>query len=465
MSDPAGSGLSASLAQQFARARFSDLSPFTVRASKRAILDGLGVMLAASGESADVLPFVQFATLCGGPPQASLLGRRERVSAPVAALANGALAHALDFEDAFDLTPLHPNASLLPAALAVSELKAPVSGKEYLAAVATGCDFVCRLGLSLRSPMESGGWYPPPILGAFGATVAAAMLLRLDARQICDALSLLLCQNSCPGEIKYSPDTVIRAIREAFPAQAAVTSALLAAQGVRGYDAPLEGRSGFFALYAGGDYDPGALLKDLGRRHWIDELSFKPWPCCRGTHAYIEAAQSLRRAGGFAAADVEKLQLSGGDTQRMLCEPRLQKLAPRTPIDAKFSLPFVVAAALLNEEITLGSFATARLTDPALLRLASKAEFQAVPRWKSHAAGGALEVTLRDGRRLHQEIAQAMGDPTRPLSDETLRAKFLDCAARASVPLARSDAERLADRIFALELEQDAGGVLSARPQ
>jgi 2-methylcitrate dehydratase PrpD len=465
MSELAGSGLSATLGQHFARARFSDLSPSTVWATKRAILDGLGVMLAASGESEDVRPFVLHATRCGGPPQASLLGRGERVSAPGAALANGALAHALDFEDAFDRTPLHPNASLLPATIAISELQPPVPGTDYLTAVATGCDFVCRLGLSLRRPLESGGWYPPPILGAFGATVAAAMLIRLEARQICDALSLLLCQNSCPGEIKYSPDTVIRAIREAFPAHAAVTSALLAAQGVRGFDAPLEGRSGFFALFAGGDYDPRALLEELGQRQWIEELSFKQWPCCRGTHAYIEAAQSLRRDFGFAAGDVQKLQLFGGDTQHMLCEPRLQKLSPRTQIDAKFSLPFVVAAALLHDEITLGSFAAKNLEDPALLAVASKTEFQAAPHWRNNPAGGAMTVTLRDGRCLQQEVPHALGDPGRPLSDDQLRAKFLDCAARAAVPLPRAGAERLADRIYSLERETDAGLVLSARPQ
>jgi 2-methylcitrate dehydratase PrpD len=463
MSERAGAGLSATLAQHFAQVRFSDLSQSTIWAAKRAILDGIGVMLAASGESADVQPFVHLAMLCGGLPQASLLGRAERVSAPAAALANGALAHALDFEDAFDRTPLHPNASLLPATLAISELQAPVSGADYLAAVATGCDFVCRLGLSLRRPMESQGWYPPPILGAFGATVAAAMLMRLDARRLNDALSLLLCQNSCPGEIKYSPDTVIRAIREAFPAQAAVTSALLAARGVRGFDAPLEGRSGFYALFAGGEYDPRALLDLLGKRNWIEELSFKQWPCCRGTHAYIEAARVLRRSGGFVAADVERLQMFGGDTQQMLCEPRLQKLAPRTQIDAKFSLPFVVAAALLQDEITLGSFSAEHLANPALLALAAKAEFQAAPQWQDNPAGGALTVTLRDGRRLQHAVAQAAGDPARPLSDATLRAKFLDCAARAAVPLTRPGAERLADRIFSLEFEEDAGLVLSAR--
>jgi 2-methylcitrate dehydratase PrpD len=457
------SALSARLAEHIAQVRYEDLPASTVMASKRAILDGIGVMLAASGSSDDVKPFVHWAQTCGGSAQADILGFGTRVSAPMAALANGAMAHALDFEDAFDAAPLHPNASLLPAALAVAQLKAPVSGREFIRAVAVGCDLVCRIGLSLRRPMEAGGWYPPPIIGAFGATAAAAMLLKLSPRQILDAFSLLLCQNSCAGEIKYSSDTVIRAVREAFPAQAAVNCAALAAHGVRGFDAPFEGRSGFFALFVQDQYDAGDLLDSLGKRYWIDELSLKKWPCCRGTHAFIEAAQVLRQAHRFELDDIETLLLSGGEELRMLCEPVAQKMTPRTLIDAKFSLPFVVAAALLHDEIKLGSFTAASLQDPQLLKLTARAQFDPQPQWQNNAAGGGLTLILRDGRRLYHGVAQALGDASRPLPIEALRTKFIDCAGLAAMPLSRQAATTMADRILALDREADAGALLSGR--
>jgi 2-methylcitrate dehydratase PrpD len=459
----AGHGLtpSAQLAWHIAHSDFDRLPAATVVATKRAILDGLGVMLAASGSS-DVLPFVELARAQGSGP-ASLLGFAERVGLPMAALANGAMAHALDFEDAFDPVPVHPNASSLPAALAIAEARAPIAGREFIAAIATGCDLVCRLALSLRRPMEAGGWYPPPILGGFGATSAVSRLLRLTPAQITDAYSLLLCQNTCPGEIKHSPDSTIRAVREAFPAQAAVLSSLLAQRGVRGFEFPLEGKSGFFSLYAAGKFEPADLLDGLGDRYWIEHLSFKKWPCCRGTHAYIEAAQTLRRTPGFSTRHVARVTIIGSELQRMLCEPTAQKREPRTIIDAKFSLPFTVATALSQPEVTLDSFTPASLRDPQLLEIAGKAVFQpAADDGSHHAASGELSIQMHDGRVLHHVVPSALGDPARPLDDAALRSKFIDCALRAAVPPTRLAAEQLADRIMTLEGESDVGAALHA---
>jgi hypothetical protein len=115
----------------------------------------------------------------------------------------------------------------------------------------------------------------------------------LDWRTTRDAMSLMLCQATMPGEIMHSPQTVIRAVREAFPAQAAVIAAQLAKGGVAGFEAPFEGKAGFFQLYADGLFDRGVLLDGLGRKYFGEELSFKPWPACRGTHAFIELARVL----------------------------------------------------------------------------------------------------------------------------------------------------------------------------
>jgi 2-methylcitrate dehydratase PrpD len=457
------SSLSSIIASHIAHATYENLAASTVIATKRAILDGLGVMLAASGSSADILPFVDLARTWGGSPQASMLGFGERVSLPMAALVNGAMAHALDFEDAFDLAPTHPNASLLPAAFSVAEARGPVSGRDFIIAVAVGCDLVCRLALSLRRPLEYGGWYPPPILGAFGATAAASRLLRLDPVRITDAFSLLLCQNVCPGEIKYSPNSTLRAVREAFPAQAAVLSALLAERGVRGFETPLEGKSGFYALFAGGKYDSADLLGQLGERYWIEQLSFKKWPSCRGTHPYIEAAQILRAQHHFKPEHVAHIKLLGDEVQRMLCEPKGQKRAPQTIIDAKFSLPFTVAAALMHDEITLSSFTPPSLRDLRALELAEKVEFQSAGgELPQRAAAGEMTIFLTDGRALHHSVRHPTGDPSRPLTDADLRAKFIDCAARAARPLTAAAAAQLADKIMSLENESDTGAIIAA---
>src|SRR5271170_1497341 len=132
MSDDNGKGLSAQLARYIALSSYEGLPASTITAAKRAILDGVGVILAASGASEDVVPFVELARAHSGVAQATILGFRDRVSAAMAAFANGAMAHALDFEDAFDRAPSHPNASLLPAAIAIAEAGAPIEGPEFL---------------------------------------------------------------------------------------------------------------------------------------------------------------------------------------------------------------------------------------------------------------------------------------------------------------------------------------------
>lgn len=450
--------LSAAIARHIASATFERLPESTSRAAGTALMDGLGVMLGASG-SAEARPFVELARAEGGG--AAVLGHGFRTSPSAAALANGAMAHVLDFEDAFDAAPCHPNASLLPAALAVAQAYGPVSGEQLLAAIAVGCDLVCRLGLALRRPMEAGGWYPPPILGAFGATAACAKLLDLNERQILDAFSLVLGQNSCPGEIKNSADTVIRAIREAFPAQAAVTSALLARSGVRGFDEPFEGKDGFYALFADGQFDPSNIINGLGDHFWIDRLTYKKWPCCRGTHAFIEAVQLIRGRRVFAWNDIERIELSIGEVQRMLAYPAERKSRPATPIDAKFSAQFTTAVALIDDEVTLDSFSPSMLANPDVLALTSRMGLIERPDWgRDCGATGEVALHFRDGSSECELVEVAIGHPDRPLDEDSLRQKFIDCAGRAARPMNAAAAEALADRIGSLASADDAAAAI-----
>jgi 2-methylcitrate dehydratase PrpD len=453
--------VTAAIARHVALTPFSQLPDATVEATKRSLLDGIGVMLAASGASPEVQPFVDLARTIGVGGHAPILGHGVRVSAPAAAFANGAMAHALDYEDAFDAAPTHPNASLIPAALAIAQDVARVDGATFLAAMAIGCDLTCRLGLSAGDGLEEGGWYPPPILGAFGATAACARLLALTPTQVSDAFSLLLCQATCPGEIKYTAASPIRAVREAFPAQAAVQAVLLAKRGIQGFSQPFEGRSGFFRLFAAGRYDVDALLADLGTRFWGERLSFKPWPCCRGTHAYIQAARELRERHALRWQDIARVTLTIGAVQRMLCEPLAAKQSPTEPIDAKFSLPFTVASALIQPDVTLDSFTPGALRDPDTLALAQAMRCELRSDWgREHAAAGAVRIEMRDGTVFAHEVSQAVGHPDAPLDDVRLRAKFVACAARAQQPCTRFQAEDFAQRIGQLAACTDAGRAL-----
>lgn len=454
-------GLTDHICGTFAVLRPEDVPGTAMIAARHVLLDAVGVMLGASGMAPEVAPFVTVAKANGAGP-ATILGTGVGVTPAMAALANGAMAHALDYEDAFDRKPGHPNASLVPALLALAQAEGSVDGTRFLAALAVGCDLSCRLGLALRQDMEVGGWYPPPILAGFGATLGAAKLLGLDAVRMRDALSLALCQVTMPGVIKHSRDTVIRAVREAFPAQAAVLSAMLAREGVAGFEEPLAGRDAFYALYAAGQFDPAELLDGLGQSFLIEQLTFKPWPSCRGTHPFIEMALDLRARHGLTPADIAAVEVRVDAVQQMLVEPLERKQAPQTLIDAKFSILFATAVALARGRVDLDTLDAAALADAEVLRLAARttATLPDAPTWRK-GAGGELAIRLRDGTLIEARVEEALGCPARPLDETRLVAKFVDCAGRARNPLARPEAERLAEAILSLETCADVGALFA----
>lgn len=434
------------------------LSETARHAARRALLDATGVMAAASGRSPDVAPFIALARATGAGGPCTLLGHADCLAAPMAALANGSMAHALDFEDAFDRAPCHPNSSAIPAALAIVQGFGPVHGRELVTAIAVGCDLVCRIALSLRRRLEDGGWFPPTILGGLGAAAVAARLLRLPPAQVRDTLSLMLCQLTAPGEIGLSARTSIRAVREAFPAQAAVLSALLARDGVTGFDRPFEGAGAFFRLFADGCYEPAAILDGLGRDCLVEQLSFKPWPACRGTHAYIEIALELRRRHALAWTDIRSVTIETGPVQQMLIEPLARRRAPQTTIDARFSIPFMVALALVRGRVALDDLEPATLADRDILALAQRVMPAANPGWGSeHAVRGALSLELGDGRVLAGRIEAPLGSLESPIGDAALIEKFVDCWARAASPLPADRARRLARRILEIDSFEDSG--------
>jgi 2-methylcitrate dehydratase PrpD len=452
--------ISNALASFVVGTRYEDLPEHTRTMAKRCLLDGVGVSLAATGLAPVCRPFVEYAIEQGGRGQSTIFGSGMRVPAAMAAFANGALAHALDFEDAHDGALLHPNAPTIPAALSACEAFGPIAGRELIAALVLGCDVACRLSLALRVPLDEYGWYPPPLIAAFGATAAVGRLLKLNESQLIDAFSLTLCQATCSAELKFSPNSDIRAVRDAFPAQVAITSSLLARKGVRGFDRPFEGRAGFFALYARGAYEPEVLTRSLREVFEIDQIAFKPWPSCRGTHVYIEAAARLMREHRIDPDDIAAVRLVGSRLNLMLAEPAAQKRRPATAIDAKFSIPFTTATALRRGTVTLDDFTEQALCNSAVLDLAGRVQFEAdLTRAPSgpDVLRGTVELEMRSGERLTLQIDEPSGSPKRPASEAALIEKFRDCCRRARSAPNASTVDAWIDRILSLEKSDDAG--------
>ncbi|HLH57550.1 MAG TPA: MmgE/PrpD family protein [Streptosporangiaceae bacterium] len=456
---PAGPppGLTRALARYVSRTRYTDLPGRVVAGVKASLLDAVGVTLAASTLSPECRPFAEMARNTG-LAEATVLGFGHRTSAAAAAFANGAMSHALDFEDAHESAPVHPNAATAAAALAVAEREG-ASGPRLITALAVGCDLASRLGLAVGTRLADAGWYPPPLLSVHGAVAAAASLLSLGEQATADAFALAMCQVACTFEIVNGDRSVLRSVREAFSARAAVDAADLAAGGVAGGPVPFEGPHGFFASYSGGQLDVGPLLDGLGERFETDHISYKMWPSCRGTHPFVEGALRIRSRWGLRAADVRGVRLTGGPIARMLTEPPERKARPRTAIDAKFSLPFTVATALAHGDVTLDSFAGERLDDEAILAMARLVRCEIDQGQPDNTARVVVETT--DGQVHSEFVTGVAGDPGRPLDSGTLEGKFRNCAARATAPLPAGRIDQLVAAIGALERVTDINRELS----
>lgn len=441
----------------------AEVTPEARAVTRRAVIDAIGVMTAASGLGEGCDAFAALARESGEGGPCTVLGFSFRTSPVMAAFANGAMAHSLDFEDTHDATLVHPHAAVVPAALAIAEFSGGVSGRNFLDAVAIGADISCRLALGLTESVEKRGFYFIPMLSAYGAAATAARLLNLSESEIVQSFALASCQVVFSDALVSYPPSHLRAVRDGFSARAGVTAALLARRGVQAFDRPIEGPSGLYANFARGRFDAKRIVRGLGEDYEGAMVSFKPWPSCRGTHASVEAALSLMRDGVVDASLVERIDVTVSPFFSVLCEPPEQKRRPKTAIDAKFSIPFTVAVALARGDVGLRDFSQDRLADPKLHALADKVHHTVEPDWTlAQSTRGALALVLADGRTCSREVTDPLGHPLNPMGERAMMRKFEDCLAAARHPLSPSAARTLAERLEGIEQIADVREVLGA---
>ena len=432
---------------------YERLPPNVVEVSKRVLLDTIGVMVAATTLEKAVLPIIQLVKDGGGREESTIIGFGGKVPCWNAAFANGALSHALDYSTS-DSRGVAPGGVTVPAALAMAERAPLTSGRQLLAAIAVGCEVLMRIsGAILRNPMEFG-WVSPMLLGVFGAAVAAGKIAGLDPRQMMDALGIALHQAGGTWEMAEDPASTFRAVRNCFVNKTGVLAALMAQGGLSAAKDPLEGKHGLYRQYFQGEYDPSVLTKGLGEEFRFETISFKPYPSCRDTHTSIDAALRLARKHDVVPAHVEEIRLTVGPMGEKLCVPREQRCRPGTSIEAKFSLPFTVAAAIARRKVTRVEFSPSGLTNPEILSLARRVSYQ-VGKGSPGVDPGIIDIRLKDGRVLHEEVVHPPGGPQSPLSQEDLLEKFRDCARYSLKPLRTSDVESIIAFVRDLEHQTD----------
>jgi 2-methylcitrate dehydratase PrpD len=416
-----------------------DVLPLDVQESApQRVLDIVGLCLAALPmDTSDAA--IAWVTAQGGHPQATVIGGT-RAPASQAAFVNGVLAHSLDYDDTHLPSVLHPSASVVPAALAAAE-SAGASGPDLLAAVAVGVEVCVRLGMAGydkgagQSTFFERGQHATSICGAVGSAAAAAMLLGLDESGIGHAMGLSVSMGSGVLEANRNGGSVKR-LHCGWAAHAGVMAAELAARGFTAPPTVLEGRFGFFEAWLSGAFDPDEVTRGLGTEWALPGIHYKPYPANHFTHAAVDAALRLRDKG-IRPADVAAVEIAvAPPTVRTIGEPLEAKRRPPSGYTAKFSGPFVFAAALHGGSglgVGLDDFTDALATDTSYLALMDKTTVvgsEQCARLYPHALPAVVTLTTTDGRVLVEEVLDNRGGPARPLTADELTEKFLTNATR-----------------------------------
>jgi 2-methylcitrate dehydratase PrpD len=422
---PSEKGVTRALANALAATRYDDLPPAVIADTQRSVLDWLGSALAGSLEPPARMAQRVSASL-GRSSEATVFSA-SRSSAIGAAFANGVASHILELDDIHKASTVHAACAVIPAALAVAE-REHASGRDFLLAVTLGYDAALRIGEAVN-PSHYRFWHPTGTAATFGAAVAAASLQNLDASQMLDALGSAGTQAA--GLWEFNADGAMS--KHLHPGKAAMNGILaadLARLGFTGATRILEGERGFFRAMSTA-YDESRITDRLGQRWTISENCFKVHACCGHTHTAIDTALSLRpqvNANDVAAIVIDTYQ-SGFD----ICK----EMNPRSPYQAKFSIAYCVAVALLEggaglEQFPAERFSAEGVSDDRIAHLLQRTRVAVADDLsaKYPAAWPArVRIELSDGTVLNGAADYPRGNPENPVTTEELEKKFRSLVA------------------------------------
>jgi 2-methylcitrate dehydratase PrpD len=402
ITDIASQGLTRALAENARTLSYADLPEDVRTLARQCMLDYIACTLAGADEELTHILLAE-ALEQGGAPVATVIGHPERLPVLSAALVNGAASHALDFDDVNLAMTGHPSVVLLSALLPLAEERGS-PGRDVLTAFVAGYELQCRLGLLLApGHYNTLGFHATGTLGSFGAAAACAHLLGLDAERFATALGIAGTQ---AAGLKSMFGTMCKPLHAGKAAYHGLLAARLAKRGFTARPNVVECPQGFARTHSPDFHPADALADPQGGFHILSNL-FKYHAACYMTHAPIEAARKLRQQHALEPERIARIHLSLDETCDRICNIP----APRTGLEAKFSLRLTTAMALAGVDTgALVSYSEATATDPALIALRDKVEFDFAPGRPNTVAE--LVVELTDGSRI-----AALHDSGVPASD------------------------------------------------
>src|ERR1044071_209101 len=427
--------------------RLADVPPAVVEKAKLVFLDTLGIALASSTMDFGLMA-INVARKLGGPKASLLIGTSDRVAAANAVIANGTLAHGLDYDDTLEEAIVHTGCCAGITALAAGE-EVGATVAAVLEAAIVGTEVLCKVGLVAPGKFHARGFHPTAICSTFGAAAAAGRLYGLSQAQWVDAFGL--CGSQSSGIIEYLADgTWTKRLHPGWSSHGGVVATLLAKEGFRGPAKVFEGTHGFFSAFGGKNEYRFEKILELGKEWEIPRLTFKSYPCGSISHPYMDCALRIKQKHSPHPDQIKEVicRTAEGPVHR-LWEPLANKQKPVSSYGAKFSLPFSVAVMLVRERAGLEEFSEAAIQDPELLGLAAKVHYELDPTidYPRHFEGH-VQVKMKDGKVFTEDQLHPRGGYEDPLPPEEIEAKF---RANAGLALAEYEVEEIVRLVQQLE--------------
>ena len=429
------------------QSRAQALAPDVLHHAKRAVVDLHAAMISGAVVAPATLLEKALADELDRGEARLALGRKATMRA--AALINGAAAHTMEVDDIFRDGIYHPGAPSIPAALALAQARG-ASGAQFLRAVIVGYEISTRIGAAMGRA-HYRYWHNTGTIGCFGAAAAAAEVLHLDRAGFAHALATVA--TFCAGlQQAFRMDSLSKPLHAGRAAEAGVSAALMAKEGVTGSLDVIEGEAGF-GRAMGDAPDWQRALATLGKDFHIARMTFKNHTCCGHTFAAIDGALALQRKMNLSPSEMESISVA---TYRAGLEVAHYE-DPRTAAEARFSLKYVVATALTHGSVRLAAFTPERIQDPETRNLMRRIEVALDPQLDAAfpaQRAARVAIAARDGRRDEWLQPTRIGDPDAPLTDAALDAKFRELAAPV---LGADKADKLLARLWKIDNPGNSG--------
>lgn len=413
------------LAEYAMNLRFEDIPLPVIQRTKQLFLDFLGVALGGYQVADSTKPTIDAVRELanGSPGTSTIIGEEDLFPAHYAALANGTLAHSMDFDDTHRAAIMHPGAPLFATLLALAEERRS-SGRELLVAAVAGYDIGNKLGKAHGPKVHHKGFHPTATTGIFACTSAGGRLLGLSYSQMLSALGLN--NSQIAGTQQFLEDgSWNKRVHTGLAAHNSILSLVMARNGVIGAREPIEGRFGYFALYTSEPSDPSSSLEGLGSEFEVMNTAIKPYPCCRYSHATIDAVIDLVTENNLTSNDITSIEIEMGKTgYNLVAHPVESKRQPSSVVDGQFSIYFAAATAATHGCYSWDSYRFLRA--PELQNLMHRTTVNEVGNFLSMESR--VTLTTSDGRQLAREVLLPKGEPENPLTWNQIQAKFTEWA-------------------------------------